>query len=178
MKKIAIASIYFLIILCIISCSEDSIPNNSKVETEFSNKLRLKTDQFEYHLNIDSWNNYYCTITGTIKNLTQDTFYSKIGDSFNSDFEQDNFSIAYQTDGFFEFKNLNEKWKNVEQFWSIEGNKIIPILPNKEYTYIASAIIDTNKLGDHRIRLNYYKEYLTNNIDTLRDTSNTFVIKK
>ena len=70
--------------------------------------MKIKSNKFEYHLNVDSWNHYYCSITGTLLNSTQDTFYSNLGDAFDSRFDQEHLTIAYQTDGYFEYHVGNE----------------------------------------------------------------------
>lgn len=177
-KRLQIIVSHFLIFLILISCSENISPIIPDEESEFSENLIIKTNELQYNLNVDSWNNYYCSISGTLLNSTPDTFYSNLGDVFDSSFDQNTLTIAYQTDGYFEHKQENVAWENVEQFRLSEGSKIIRILPGAKYKIGASAIIDTNKLGDHRIRISYYKNYLSANLDTLRDTSNTFNIVK
>ncbi|MEE9430267.1 MAG: hypothetical protein V3V16_04455 [Melioribacteraceae bacterium] len=178
MKIFQIICFQFLVLLFLISCTENNNPVKTNEETEFNNNLEIITNELEYHLDDNFGKNYSCSISGTLLNSTQDTFYSNLGDAFNSNFDQENLTIAYQTDGYFEYKLIDKTWKNIEQFRLIEGSKIIRLLPGVEYKISASAIVDTNKLGEHRIRINYYKNYLSANIDTLRDTSNVFSIMR
>ena len=147
------------------------------IEEKFSDYLEIQTTKLDYKLSTDFYN-YYGILTAKLRNTTQDTFYSNIGDGFIGSMDQEVLILAYKTDGFFEFENISETWESVEQGRLFEGSKVIRILPGKEYELQASALIDSNNIGKYRLRLNYYREYLEEVKDTLRDTSNSFYIYK
>ena len=165
---IFISAIYFG------SCSDDSIPTVPDSTELFNENLTIVTNKSEYSLGSDFYNNYG-TVTATLTNTTQDTFYSNIGDGFNSAIDHEILLFAYQNDGFFEYNIENDNWEITEQGRLIEGSKIIRILPSVNYIIQAPSIIDLNKLGDYRLRIHYYKN--SNGVgDTLRDISNIFSI--
>lgn len=164
----------FISAIYIGSCSDDSIPTVPDSTVLFNENLTIVTDKSEYSFDTDFYNSYG-TVTATLTNTTQDTFYSKIGDGFNAAIDHEVLFFAYQNDGYFEYNIENDSWEITEQGRLIEGSKIIRILPSVNYIIHAPSIIDSNKLGKYRLRIHYYKN--SDGVgDTLRDISNIFSI--
>ena len=112
----------------------------------------------------------------TLTNTSQDTFYTKLGDGFNTSIDQDYLSIAQLTDGYFEKHTSYNNWENLNLSSLFEGSRIIRIVPSRKYTLTASAHCDSNIEGIFRLKVNYYKSYSQTAVDTLKDISNIFSI--
>ncbi|MEN8191613.1 MAG: hypothetical protein ABFS12_02275 [Bacteroidota bacterium] len=177
MKQIICFFIIVIFSFLLLTCSDDGITEISDQDDIYKDYLQIQTAKSQYSHSED-FHNSYAHISGTVTNTTQDTFYSKLGDAFNSSIDQDVFLIANKTDGFYEFKNSSNNWASVEQGHLIEGSKVIRILPETQYTVQATAIIDSNQTGNFRLRIQYYRNYDEAIVDTLQDISNVFTIKK
>jgi len=163
-----------LVILFSWSCSKES---NPLIEENITVKLDLKTEKSQYRLEEIS-NGNYIYIKATLLNTSLDTFYTKLGDTFNSSFDQEDLLIAKYTDGYIEKNISNSKWASINLSSLFEGSKIIRILPSKKYNLTASAYLDSSIEGKFRLKVYYYNNYSPTKVDTLKDVSNVFTISK
>ncbi|MCX6149007.1 MAG: hypothetical protein NTX22_00620 [Ignavibacteriales bacterium] len=177
MKKIFIqTTLIALAILFSWNCSNDNnplIPN----EKDFYGNLEIKTEKSEFYIG-DDFSNSFALVLATVINSSSDTFYTNLGDGYAAGIDHDKLLIAEGTDGYFE-KNIGDNnWKQLNRGILFEGSKIIRILPSRKYNLHATAYLDSNSIGKFRLRINYYKTVSQTSVDTLSDTSNTFIIYK
>jgi hypothetical protein len=118
-------------------------------------------------------------LSSNLTNLSDDVYYSRVGDRFNAALDQDHLSIASNTNAFIEMHNNdNATWEIVNCAVLIEGSRFVSIIPNKTYTL--DGCIPHNQIytGKFRIRIDYYNNIEPTTSDTVfKDYSNTFTIK-
>ncbi|MBU0558744.1 MAG: hypothetical protein KJ799_11460 [Bacteroidetes bacterium] len=177
MKKIIFYSALIISsILFTWHCSRESNPL-LPVENNFNGNLEIKTEKSEYFIESVS-SKIEIFVLATVLNTSQDTFYSDLGDGFLAGIDHDNLLIAKGTDGYIEKNISDNNWKQLDRLMLYEGSKVIRILPAMKYNLHATSIVDSNSYGKCRVRIDYYKKYSKTEVDTLRDTSNTFSILK
>lgn len=174
--KIRTAVIVLSFTLVFFFCSKGNNPVSYQEDEIFDEYLQIQTEKLVYSLRND-FHNSNTHVSGIVTNTTQDTFYANLGDAYNSSMDHNNLLFAHKTDGYFEYNTYDNQWENAEQGMLIEGSKVIRILPEVQYTIQAMAIIDTDKIGKYRLRIQYYKSNSEAEVDTLQDISNTFTIE-
>ena len=183
MNKIFIQlTLTLLLTLFAWNCSKNNNPlnqNNDSLNEEemLSGNLEIKTEKLDYTLEDVSAENFI-TIVASLINNSKDTLYAKLGDRINESMDQDYLSLARGTDGHFEKNVSSNKWDNLNLPIMVEGSKVIRILPSKIYNLVATANLDESIEGNFRLRVNYYKSYNKDIVDTLTDVSNIFSISK
>ncbi len=173
MLKLFIA---FILLFLSSSCSENKNPVDSLDENGFNGNLKITIEKREYIYSEDFTN--WLNVSGNLINNSQDTFYSKLGDGFNGNLNQNHLYVAEGSDAYFEkFDSTNNTWSNISRGLLIEGTRVISILPSNNYSFTSFSRMDSTANGMFRFLFKYYKiAGLTFSTDTLRDTSNVFYI--
>ena len=122
-------------------------------------------------------------IQGTLKNISKNRYYSKVGDRYNSASEQDLLLIAENSAGSIEkYNEVDNLWYEVKNVLAllIEGSKFVSIKPPLLYYIYADLSIKENEeeKGIYRFRIDYYdNENPDSNTLPYWSYSNTFEIK-
>jgi hypothetical protein len=92
-------------------------------------------------------------VNATLNNSADQTFYSKLGDAFNSAAEQNPLSVSNGSDATLE-REEGARWVAVQTPQMIEGVKAVELRPGKSYELVAraSAAVPT---GRYRIVVAY-----------------------
>jgi len=148
--------------------------DNPVVSEKPDNKLDITTSRNIYIY--EEW----MSISGTVINTTGDTFYSKLGDAIIANDDQEYLYFAEGSDCYFQkYETATGQWTNMPRGWLIEGTKVVSLLPQKTYLFSFHSRPDSGDSGQYRFLLKYYRKTGTAfSTDTLRDTSNTFIIAK
>jgi len=171
------SSVTFILLILFSSCSENENLVEPIDEINFNGDLKITTEKNEYIYGEDYKD--WLSINGTLVNNSQDTFYSKLGDGFNSNLNQDQLFVAEGSDAYFEtYDSVYSTWTNIPRGLLSEGTKVISILPTNTYKFTSHSRFDSTTHGMFRFLFKYYKKTgLTFSTDTLRDTSNVFYIQ-
>jgi hypothetical protein len=93
-------------------------------------------------------------VRGTLKNTSDATIYSKIGDGFNSAIEQDPLYISQFSDGSVERSVGTNEWVKAETAILIEGTRFIVLRPGQSYEFIA-PVSGSRQAGTYRIAVTH-----------------------
>ncbi|HEY9228288.1 MAG TPA: hypothetical protein VIP11_16650 [Gemmatimonadaceae bacterium] len=92
-------------------------------------------------------------ISGSITNTSDQVFFARLGDAFNSAREQDPVYIAMGSDGALERAD-GSSWRVAETGILVEGVKEVELRPGKTYTFAATLPQNTSA-GTYRFNIAY-----------------------
>jgi hypothetical protein len=133
----------------VMSCSTpvDSTEPNSQIA---AGTVVITLDKSTY-----TWNEASTEgVRGTLRNTSDATVYSKLGDAFNSAIKQDPVFISYGSDGSVERSAGSDQWLKAETAILIEGTKFIMMRPGESYQFIA-PLSGTAQSGTYRIAVTH-----------------------
>ena len=150
------------------------LPESNEIVSGY---LNIYTEKDKYSLEEVKFENMIY-IHSSLKNLTGDTLYTKLGDNFISNLDQPDLFMAYGSDGYLENYTNHKTWKDIKLAMKVEGNGLIRILPFQEYN-LSAVLYDTTEIeGVFKLKVNYSKSKNPSFSDTLVDISNCFIISK
>lgn len=157
-------SVFFICLaLLSSSCSKDKPFVASDTNGDGAGNLQIQTEKVEY-----SWSGELETllrIRATLTNKSNNTYYAKLGDFFNSSIEQDYLTVAEGSDGYFEKRTSTNDWESMPRGILIEGVRSVVLRPSQEYyldvgLYMFRLYVSdgNDATGEFRIRIDYYDQ--------------------
>lgn len=145
-------------IICLVlltsSCSQDKPLAASDTNGDGAGNLQIQTEKVEY-----SWSGELetlLTIRATLTNKSNNTYYAKLGDFFNSSIEQDYLTVAEGSDGYFERRISTNDWESMPRGIMSEGVRSVVLHSSQEYYLDVMLRSDENgPTGEFRIRVDY-----------------------
>ena len=172
MKKIL-----FLFLLILVNCSENNIPTAPE-ESDAYNNFLIETDSLAYAWQQEE-SGFSIAIYGTINNVSDSVFYSRIGELFSGDTPC---CFSGNSDAYLEKYDPSEDIWRVNNIASLlfEGTKSVAIEPAQHYSFSSYLFSgnDQDESGTYRFRLDYYtQENPDSGVAPYFDYSNEFVLK-
>ncbi|MCH7860046.1 MAG: hypothetical protein IID14_10190 [Candidatus Marinimicrobia bacterium] len=151
-------STYFICLaLLSISCSKDKPLTASDTNGDGAGYLQIQTEKVEY-----SWSGELETllrIRTTLTNKSNNTYYSKLGDFFNSSIEQTYLAAAEGSDGYLEKRVSTNDWESMPRGLLSEGVRYVVLHPSQEYYLdVMLRFVENGLTGEFRIRVDYYEQ--------------------
>jgi hypothetical protein len=115
-------------------------------------------------------------IRATVRNLSGQDFFARVGDAFNAALEQQSIFAGVGTHAVIERRVSDSQWQNANTGVLVEGSRFVVMRAGKSYQLTGS--IAPNSPGTYRIRL----DYTSLNDDPaavlpFRDYSPTFLVR-
>jgi hypothetical protein len=93
-------------------------------------------------------------VRGTLRNTSDATIYSRLGDAFNGAIEQDPLFISHGSDGSVERSAGTNQWLKADMAILIEGTRFIVLRPGQSYQFIA-PLSGAARQGTYRIAVTH-----------------------
>ena len=119
-------------------------------------------------------------IQAALQNLSDATYYSNLGDGFNSSLDQENLYVGEGTNGVLEWQNPDGSWSVMSGGHLIEGTRFIALRSKQSYRLLASLYSwRGDETGQFRFRVEYFDRFdPAPETQPLVDYSPTFTISK
>jgi hypothetical protein len=146
-----------LLLLCLAAfgCEHSTIvqaPEFNPVFQDAKGNLKIMTSKTEY-----TWQGDGLGMQATIHNESDQTYYAKLGDRFNSSIDQENLFVAEGSTGYIERLNSDGSWSAMPRGILIEGVRFVALRPQQTYRLSASLYAwHGNETGQFRIKVEYF----------------------
>ncbi|MCH8328257.1 MAG: hypothetical protein IID15_07025 [Candidatus Marinimicrobia bacterium] len=116
-------------------------------------------------------------VFASITNTTNTTYYSRLGNRFNSSIDQKQLAIVVGATGFVQ-RLVSDAWLTVEVGLLTEGVRFVALRPDSSYRLLVPLSSIGLEVGTYRIKIDSYSVLAPGENDTpISDYSNLFIIE-
>ena len=168
-------TLWLMAALLAVSCSEPADGTNGDKDIDGAG-LTIQSAATIYNWSDKDFSSNRRVIA-TISNISSNSYYSVIGDRFNSSLDQETLFVAKGSDGYLEISIGYGAWSSLERTMLIEGVGTVILRPGKQYELLVLLPGTDQPTGTFRFKINYSTQNGGTGGQTFTDYSNTFVIK-